>query len=80
MTERRGRVVSTPAWYSGGPGFKSLRGDRLPRLSFFMFFSVPPGKLRETALKLGHDRFIPHYFQLIIHLSSCHRTLYILSY
>jgi hypothetical protein len=80
MTDRRGRVVNTPAWYSGGPGFKSLPGDRLPRLRFFMFFSVPPGKLRKTALKLGHGRFIPHYFQSIIHLSSCHRTLYNLSY
>jgi hypothetical protein len=28
-TERHGRVVSTPASYSGGPGFKSRPGDRL---------------------------------------------------
>jgi hypothetical protein len=27
-TERRGRVVST-SLYSGGPGFKSIPGDRL---------------------------------------------------
>jgi hypothetical protein len=29
LTERRDRVVNTPASYSGGPGFKSLPGDRL---------------------------------------------------
>jgi hypothetical protein len=29
VTERRGRVVITPASYSGGPGFKSRPGDRL---------------------------------------------------
>jgi hypothetical protein len=28
-TERRGRVVNTPASYSGGPGFKSQPGDQL---------------------------------------------------
>jgi hypothetical protein len=28
-TERLGRAVSTPASYSGGPGFKSRPGDRL---------------------------------------------------
>jgi hypothetical protein len=29
ITERRGQVVSTPASYSGGPGFKFRLGDRL---------------------------------------------------
>jgi hypothetical protein len=29
-TERRGRVVNTPASYSGGPGFRSGPGDLLP--------------------------------------------------
>jgi hypothetical protein len=28
-TERRGRVVNTPAFYSESPGFKSRPGDRL---------------------------------------------------
>jgi len=31
------------------------------------------------TLKLGHDRFLPHPFQFIIHLSSFHLTLYSLS-
>jgi hypothetical protein len=30
QTERCGRVVITPASYSGGPGFKSQAGDRPP--------------------------------------------------
>jgi hypothetical protein len=30
FTERRGRVVSTPASYFGGLGFKTWPGDRLP--------------------------------------------------
>jgi hypothetical protein len=29
VTERRDRVVNTPALYSGGHGFKSRPGDRL---------------------------------------------------
>jgi hypothetical protein len=29
IIERRSRVVSTPASYSGGPEFKSRPGDRL---------------------------------------------------
>jgi hypothetical protein len=29
ITEPRGRVINTPASYSGGPGFKSRPGDRL---------------------------------------------------
>jgi hypothetical protein len=31
-------------------------------------------------LKLGHDRFLPHPFQFIIHLSAFHLTIYSLSY
>jgi hypothetical protein len=29
VTDRHGRVINTPASYSGGPGFKSQPGDRL---------------------------------------------------
>jgi len=31
------------------------------------FSSVPPGECRSSTLKLGHDRFLPNPFQLIIH-------------
>jgi hypothetical protein len=37
-TERRSRVVSTPASYSGDTGFKFRPGDRLFWLRFFVFF------------------------------------------
>jgi hypothetical protein len=36
VTERRGRVVNTPASYSWGSGFKSRPGDRLSWLRFFV--------------------------------------------
>jgi hypothetical protein len=39
ITERRGRVVSTPASYSGGPGLKSRPGDRLSWQEAFRDFS-----------------------------------------
>jgi hypothetical protein len=32
----------------------------------------PPGKHRYNTVKSGHDRFLPHHFQFIIHLSSFH--------
>jgi hypothetical protein len=38
-----------------------------PGLSWF--YSVPPEECRDSALKLGHDRFLPNSFQFIIHLS-----------
>jgi hypothetical protein len=40
-TERSGRLVSTSASYSGGPGFKCWAGDRLPRLRFLLVFLSP---------------------------------------
>jgi hypothetical protein len=37
------------------------------------FSSVPPAECKDSTLKLGHDRFVPNPFQLIvIHLSPCH--------
>jgi hypothetical protein len=40
-TERHCRVVSTPALYSGGPGFKSWSGDRLFWLIVFIILLCP---------------------------------------
>jgi hypothetical protein len=31
---------------------------------FSWFSSVPPGKYRDSFLKLGHDSFLPNPFQL----------------
>jgi hypothetical protein len=74
ITERIARVVNTPASYSGGPRFNSRSGNRLSRLRFSWFSSVPPGKCWQCH-NLGHDRFFPNPLQFIIHLSSLHSTL-----
>jgi hypothetical protein len=59
------------------PHFKSRPGDKLSwGLSWFS--SVPPGECWDSTLKLAKDLSNP--FQFIIHLSSFHSTLYILSY
>jgi hypothetical protein len=49
FTERPSSVVSSPASYSGGAGFKSRPGDRLSWLRFVVVFSVPPGKCRDST-------------------------------
>jgi hypothetical protein len=77
VTESSGRVVNTPASYSGGPRFKSRPGDRLSWLRFFVVFSIPPGECRESTLKI-RPRSLPtksfqiHHYSLVT-LSS---TLY----
>jgi hypothetical protein len=47
---------------------------------FSWISSVSPGTCQDSTLKLGHDRFFPHPFQFIAHLSPFHSTLYSLSY
>jgi hypothetical protein len=41
LTERRGRVVHTPGYYSGSPGFKCRSGDLLSWRKFLEFFLSP---------------------------------------
>jgi hypothetical protein len=67
QTERHGRVVSIPASYSGGRGFKSRPGDQLFWLRFLVVFLSPSRQMPGYYLKLGHDRFLPHPFQFIVH-------------
>jgi hypothetical protein len=43
-TERRGLVVNTPAWYSGGPGCKSR--PRLSWLRIFLVFLSPSRRMQ----------------------------------
>jgi hypothetical protein len=45
-------------------------------------FRVIPQSLerRDSAVKSGHDRFLPHLFQFVIRLSPFHSTLYSFSY
>jgi hypothetical protein len=53
LSERCGRVVDTPASYSGGPGFISwLRRPAFLIEGFSVFFSVPPVECRDN-LKIG---------------------------
>jgi hypothetical protein len=65
MTARHGRVVNTPASYSGGSGFKSWPGDQLPWMSCSWFSSVYPSECRDSTLILDHERFLPNPFQFI---------------
>jgi hypothetical protein len=51
MTERRGRVVNTPASYFGGHGFKFQPEDMLAWLRFFMDLLGP-----SSILKLCYHR------------------------
>jgi hypothetical protein len=55
--------------------------DRRPAVlaGFSWLFSVSTGKCRESPLKLGHDRVLPHPFQVISQLSPFLWTLYNLS-
>jgi hypothetical protein len=55
--ERRGRVVRTPASYSGGPGLNLGLEIGYTDWEILWFSSVPPGKYLNVTLKLGHGRF-----------------------
>jgi hypothetical protein len=33
----------------------------------FVCFLSPSGEIKENRLKLGHDRFLPHPFQFVVH-------------
>jgi hypothetical protein len=76
----RGRVVNTPATYSGRSGFKSRPKDRLSWQVFLWFSSVSPGKCQDCTLKLGHNRILLNPFHFIIHLSPFHSKQKSLSY
>jgi hypothetical protein len=70
-------VVNNPESYSGGPGLKYRSADRLSGMSFFLTFSQSlwVGICRDNTLNEGHDHFLPHLFQFIIHLSSSGRWI-----
>jgi hypothetical protein len=70
-----GRVLNTPASYSQGLGFKPQHWRPAILIEVFSwFYSVPPGECHNSNLKLGHERFQPNPFQvIIIHLSPYHR-------
>jgi hypothetical protein len=51
-----------------------------PKSGCSLFSSVPQGNFRDSNLRLGHDHFLPHPFQITIHLSAFHSPLYCLNY
>jgi hypothetical protein len=65
-TERRVRLVNTPATNSEIPGFISRSGERLSVLRFSWFSSDPPGEFWDSTLKLCHYRLFPK----ILYISS----------
>jgi hypothetical protein len=74
-TERRGRVVNTPASYSRGPGFKTWLGNRLSWLMLFVVLLIPttPGYcLKIRPRHLPSKCFPIHHHSLI----TFHWTLY----
>jgi hypothetical protein len=77
LTERRGRVVNTPAAYSRGPGFTSRSGDRLSSLRFVVLFLSHYRQMMGLYLKIWPRPLLPHPFHFIIYLSPLHSTLYI---
>jgi hypothetical protein len=79
MIEHRGRMVITPASYSGDPGFKSWPGKQQSRLRFFVVLLSPSRQVPEQGLKLGHELFHPHLLLFIILIWPAHLTLYKLS-
>jgi hypothetical protein len=81
-TERRGRVVETPALYfrCRPTVFKSRHGGWLLWLRFSWISSVPPDECQHCTSKLGHNRFLPNRFHFVIHLLHFHSTQKSLSY
>jgi hypothetical protein len=61
LIELRGRAVNISISYSRGLGFKCRSGGGYPEV-LRGFSQSPPGKCRDSTLKLGHDRFLPNFF------------------
>jgi hypothetical protein len=74
-TELRGRVVDTPASYSGGPEFKYWPGHRLSWLRFSWFFCP----CRRIELNVRPWPLLSKSFPSF-HLSPFHSTLHSLCY
>jgi hypothetical protein len=62
------------------PGSSLGSESGYPDGGFSWLSSVSRGEFKDSTLVLGHDRFLPNPFQIIIRLSLFHLTLYSLSY
>jgi hypothetical protein len=58
FTDCRGRVVNTPALYSGGTRFRSGPREWLSCLRVSWFSSVSPDECWDSIIKLGHVRYL----------------------
>jgi hypothetical protein len=75
-TESRGRVVSTPASYSGGSGFKYRPLHRLSWLEFFVAV-ISPCRLQplpSTSFKIHHSLVTPS-FDTIVWVTQMRRSI-----
>jgi hypothetical protein len=63
------RIWEVPGWILGP-------GDRLYKLRFLWLYSVPSGECRDSALKLGHIRFLAKPFPIHHHSLILSSTLY----
>jgi hypothetical protein len=79
ITERRDRVLSILLCIRDIPG-SNLGPETEYSEVFSWFSSVPPGKCRDSTLKLGHNLFPPNPLHFIIRLSPLRSSLYSLSY
>jgi hypothetical protein len=66
LTERRRRIVNTPAFYSGVSGFKFRSGNRLTSLRFFVVFFSPSRQMpyftTPSFHSLSNSSFTYHLF------------------
>jgi hypothetical protein len=71
-TKRRGRVVSTPASYSEGPGSNIDQKTVYPDWGFLRFFSVPTGNIRDISLHRPRQpsTFFPIHHSLIFFIRT----------
>jgi hypothetical protein len=74
LVERCSWVVMNPASYSEGSDFESQSGGQLSWLRILWFSFISPDKIRESYFKIGHDCFLPHPLQYIIH--NCTNIIY----
>jgi len=58
-------VLSTPALYSGSPGFESQFGDQLAWQRYYVVPLNLPMQMVGWYLGTGHNCFFPHSFQFI---------------
>jgi hypothetical protein len=65
-----------PVSYLGGHEIKSLPGDWLCRLRFYMVFFSPAREVQRFCVKLGRNHFLPHPFQFIVYLLPCDSSMF----